>query len=185
MDPVGVQYTDEALLRRIVGLYPLPDAVQVPSDTRSGHRHVTVGVPTRAMRTPRAGLQLQIVRSSLLSSNAEQREGNGRLTRRRWRKLCSTPIEILWAFSIYLEAVAILPQLFMLQRTGEADSITSHYLFALGLYRGMYIPNWIYRCAANPFSKSPVNGDPKLIWLGWYTDTSRKTRWIPSPSAPD
>ena len=27
--------------------------------------------------------------------------------------------EILWAFSIYLEAVAILPQLFMLQRTKE------------------------------------------------------------------
>lgn len=53
--------------------------------------------------------------------------------------------EILWAFSIYLEAVAILPQLFMLQRTGEAETITAHYLFALGLYRALYIPNWIYR----------------------------------------
>jgi len=56
-----------------------------------------------------------------------------------------TFVEILWAFSIYLEAVAILPQLFMLQRTGEAETITTHYLFALGLYRGLYIPNWIYR----------------------------------------
>ena len=53
--------------------------------------------------------------------------------------------EILWAFSIWLEAVAILPQLFMLQRTGEAETITTHYLFALGIYRGLYIPNWIYR----------------------------------------
>lgn len=33
----------------------------------------------------------------------------------------------------------------MLQRTGEADTITTHYLFALGLYRALYIPNWIYR----------------------------------------
>lgn len=41
--------------------------------------------------------------------------------------------------------MAILPQLFMLQRTGEADTITTHYLFALGLYRALYIPNWIYR----------------------------------------
>ncbi|TKA40877.1 hypothetical protein B0A54_07789 [Friedmanniomyces endolithicus] len=53
--------------------------------------------------------------------------------------------EILWAFSLWLESVAILPQLFMLQRTGEAETITTHYLFALGVYRALYIPNWIYR----------------------------------------
>ena len=61
--------------------------------------------------------------------------------------LCSNPMEILWAFSIYLEAVAILPQLFMLQRTGEAENITTHYLFALGAYRALYVPNWVYRYA--------------------------------------
>lgn len=54
-------------------------------------------------------------------------------------------LEYLWAFSIWLESVAILPQLFMLQRTGEAETITTHYLFALGLYRALYIPNWIWR----------------------------------------
>lgn len=54
-------------------------------------------------------------------------------------------VEILWSFSIFLESVAILPQLFMLQRTGEAETITTHYLAALGAYRGLYIPNWIYR----------------------------------------
>ncbi|KAI9100422.1 ER lumen protein retaining receptor-domain-containing protein [Phlyctochytrium arcticum] len=54
-------------------------------------------------------------------------------------------IEIFWAFSIYLEAVAILPQLFQLQRTGEAETITTHYLFALGAYRALYLLNWIYR----------------------------------------
>lgn len=56
-----------------------------------------------------------------------------------------SPMELLWSFSIWLESVAILPQLFMLQRTGEAETITTHYLAALGLYRGLYIPNWMYR----------------------------------------
>ena len=56
-----------------------------------------------------------------------------------------TPTEILWTFSIWLESVAILPQLFMLQRTGEAETITTHYLFALGIYRAFYILNWIWR----------------------------------------
>lgn len=54
--------------------------------------------------------------------------------------------EVFWSFSIFLESVAILPQLFILQRTGEAETITTHYLAALGAYRGLYIPNWIYRC---------------------------------------
>jgi len=54
-------------------------------------------------------------------------------------------MEVLWTFSIYLESVAILPQLFLISKTGEAESITSHYLFALGSYRALYILNWIYR----------------------------------------
>lgn len=53
--------------------------------------------------------------------------------------------KILWTFSIYLESVAILPQLFLISKTGEAETITSHYLFALGSYRALYILNWIYR----------------------------------------
>jgi len=60
-------------------------------------------------------------------------------------------VEILWTFSIYLESVAILPQLFMLSKTGEAETITSHYLFALGSYRALYIFNWIYRYYAEEF----------------------------------
>lgn len=53
--------------------------------------------------------------------------------------------EILWSFSLWLESMAILPQLYILQRTGEAENITTHYIFALGLYRALYIPNWFYR----------------------------------------
>lgn len=38
-----------------------------------------------------------------------------------------------------------MPQLFMLSKTGSAETITAHYLFALGSYRALYILNWIYR----------------------------------------
>lgn len=53
--------------------------------------------------------------------------------------------EVTWSFSVWLEAVAILPQLFMLRRTGLAENITVHYIFALGIYRALYIFNWLYR----------------------------------------
>uniref|UniRef100_A0AC35ER98 ER lumen protein-retaining receptor n=1 Tax=Panagrolaimus sp. PS1159 TaxID=55785 RepID=A0AC35ER98_9BILA len=53
--------------------------------------------------------------------------------------------EIMWTFSIYLEAVAIMPQLDMLSRTGSAETITAHYLFALGTYRGLYVLHYFYR----------------------------------------
>nr|XP_057905899.1 ER lumen protein-retaining receptor 3-like isoform X2 [Doryrhamphus excisus]XP_057905900.1 ER lumen protein-retaining receptor 3-like isoform X2 [Doryrhamphus excisus]XP_057905901.1 ER lumen protein-retaining receptor 3-like isoform X2 [Doryrhamphus excisus]XP_057905902.1 ER lumen protein-retaining receptor 3-like isoform X2 [Doryrhamphus excisus] len=56
-----------------------------------------------------------------------------------------TPTEVLWTFSIFLEAVAIMPQLFMITKTGKAESITTHYLFFLGLYRALYIGNWVWR----------------------------------------
>lgn len=54
-------------------------------------------------------------------------------------------LEITWSFSLWLESVAILPQLFMLSKTGKAKTLTTHYIFALGLYRSLYIPNWIWR----------------------------------------
>lgn len=56
-----------------------------------------------------------------------------------------TFLEVFWAFSIYLEAVAILPQLVLLQRSGNVDNLTGQYVFFLGAYRGFYILNWIYR----------------------------------------
>lgn len=40
--------------------------------------------------------------------------------------------QVLWTFSIYLEAVAILPQLVLLQRTQNIDNLTGNYVFLLG-----------------------------------------------------
>jgi ER lumen protein retaining receptor len=81
-----------------------------------------------------------------------------------------TLVELLWAFSIWLESVAILPQLFMLQRTGEAESITTHYLFALGAYRALYIPNWIYRWATDPTWSDPIAVIAGIIQTILYSD---------------
>jgi len=77
--------------------------------------------------------------------------------------------EILWSFSIWLEAVAILPQLFMLQRTGEAETITTHYLAALGAYRALYIPNWIYRYFADGVV-DPIAVAAGIVQTGLYLD---------------
>ncbi|CCW62406.1 unnamed protein product [Phytomonas sp. EM1] len=54
-------------------------------------------------------------------------------------------VEVLWAFSQYLEAVAILPQIFLLEYTERYDALTSHYLFCLGAYRVFYLLHWIVR----------------------------------------
>lgn len=79
------------------------------------------------------------------------------------------PMEILWSFSIFLESVAILPQLFLLQRTGEAETITTHYLAALGVYRALYIPNWIYRYYTEGVV-DPIAVTAGILQTGLYVD---------------
>lgn len=59
-------------------------------------------------------------------------------------------VEVLWTFSIYLEAVAIFPQLVLLQRTKNIDTLTGNYVFLLGSYRALYILNWAYRYVTEP-----------------------------------
>ncbi|KAJ1339250.1 hypothetical protein BSLG_006387 [Batrachochytrium salamandrivorans] len=78
--------------------------------------------------------------------------------------------EIVWAFSIYLESVAILPQLFQLSRTGEAETITTHYLMALGGYRFFYILNWIYKYNTNPKFHDWIPILPGIIQTALYLD---------------
>ncbi|XP_025013253.1 ER lumen protein-retaining receptor B isoform X2 [Ricinus communis] len=69
-------------------------------------------------------------------------------------------IEVLWAFSIYLEAVAILPQLLLLQRSRNIDNLTVNYVFLLGAYRALYVFNWVYR-----FFVEGV----KVRWIPWIS----------------
>lgn len=77
-----------------------------------------------------------------------------------------SPFEICWAFSVYLEAVAILPQLFMLQKQGGAENLTSHYIALLGAYRLFYVLNWIYRYHTEP------NYSQVIVWVSGSVQTA-------------
>jgi ER lumen protein retaining receptor len=61
------------------------------------------------------------------------------------------PMDLLWTFSIYLESIAILPQLIVLQRYREVENLTGNYVFFMGAYRFLYILNWIYRSYHEPY----------------------------------
>lgn len=45
---------------------------------------------------------------------------------------------LLYTMSLFLESVAILPQLVQLQEAGESETMTSKYVLLLGLYRAAY-----------------------------------------------
>lgn len=82
-----------------------------------------------------------------------------------------TLIEVLWAFSIYLEAIAILPQLVVVHRqaketSGFVDTLSSHYVFALGGYRALYLLNWIYRYFTEPAYTNWI------VWIAGIVQTA-------------
>jgi len=54
-------------------------------------------------------------------------------------------MELLWTYSIYQESVAILPQLIVLEKYRLVENLTGKFVFFLGLYRLLYIVNWIHR----------------------------------------
>jgi len=74
--------------------------------------------------------------------------------------------EVLWTFSIYLEAVAILPQLVLLQRTKNVDTLTGNYVFLLGGYRALYLLNWIYRFLTEPGYRQWI------VWVSGVVQTA-------------
>lgn len=52
---------------------------------------------------------------------------------------------LIWSFSLWLESVAVFPQIYIIVQTNGVFSYTAHYLAALGSYRFFYIILWIYR----------------------------------------
>lgn len=78
-------------------------------------------------------------------------------------------MEILWAFSIVLESMCVVPQLLLLRQTQVPTVINSGYLVCLGAYRALYILNWIWRSAHGdlPDAISVVFG---IIQTALYVD---------------
>ena len=54
----------------------------------------------------------------------------------------SSAWEFIWSFSLWLEALAFIPQIIMLNKIRVIENLTSHYVACLGLYRFFYILNW-------------------------------------------
>ena len=52
---------------------------------------------------------------------------------------------LTWSFSLWLESVAVFPQITIITKTNEIMAYTAHYLAALGSYRFFYIILWAYR----------------------------------------
>ena len=65
-------------------------------------------------------------------------------------------IIILFYFSVYLESVAILPQLTVTNqgKASEADGVIIFYLSALTSHKIFYILNWLYRYSSEGFYDS-------------------------------
>lgn len=67
---------------------------------------------------------------------------------------------INWCYgsSIILESISIVPQLVLLQKVGEGESLTVHYVVFLGMYRALYMLAWFFKWLnGHPVSKA-------LIW---------------------
>ncbi|GAA5900859.1 uncharacterized protein JCM6883_004679 [Sporobolomyces salmoneus] len=91
----------------------------------------------------------------------------------------STATEVLWTFSIYLEAVAILPQLFLtyklrhdnergpLIEPADGDDGFVEYLVLMSSYRAFYIANWIHRYLNEQFV-DPISMYGGLVQTGFY-----------------
>jgi hypothetical protein len=83
--------------------------------------------------------------------------------------MSNPPRQILWSFSIALESSCVIPQLILLRETTVPTVLTSYYLLALGSYRALYIPNWIYRYFSDGLV-DPIAVTFGIIQTAFYLD---------------
>lgn len=80
-----------------------------------------------------------------------------------------TIVEILWSFSIFLEALAFVPQLDMMRKMREVENLTANYVFTLGGYRVFYILSWIQKFL-NGESISWISASAGVLQTVLYAD---------------
>ena len=75
----------------------------------------------------------------------------------------SMPIDVSWTFALYLEAVTVLPQLLMFQRSGKVETFTSHFLAAQALSRVLSFVFWSH-------SHQELNDNSRSLksYVGWW-----------------
>jgi ER lumen protein retaining receptor len=72
--------------------------------------------------------------------------------------------EIAWTYSLWLESIVILPQLFMLRRTQRVDVLTTDYIFLMGSYRLFYLLNFVRKAIVK-------HKTVKVIWVTGIVQT--------------
>lgn len=66
----------------------------------------------------------------------------------------------LFAYSLWVESFAIIPQIFLMVRTSNFDIMNREYVFFLSIYRLLYLLNWIYKL---------VTDTGKTLHVVWIT----------------
>merc|ERR1719230_1373274 len=88
--------------------------------------------------------------------------------------------DILWSSSIWLESVAIVPQLVLLQQIREVENLTSDFVFTMGAYRAFYILNWVYRYIYDDYSSwvTLVGAVVQTILYGDFFYYYAQSKWF-------
>lgn len=68
-------------------------------------------------------------------------------------------IEAAWAFSVYLAAVADVPQLTEYDRMEKKDGLLTAYLVLCFAFRALHLPHWVLRCVLISAKFSSVLSD--------------------------
>lgn len=81
----------------------------------------------------------------------------------------TSPVRSIWHFtncySLWLEAFAILPQLFLITRSRKVDVMNKEYIFLLSIYRLFYLINWVYKAVTE------TGSTPKHVWASGTLQT--------------
>ncbi|KAF5784736.1 putative ER lumen protein retaining receptor [Helianthus annuus] len=73
--------------------------------------------------------------------------------------------KVMWAFCVYLEAIAVLPQLTMMQKTKMIEPSTARYVFALGVARFLGCAHWIIQVYESAGAYLFLLGTGYYLWL--------------------
>jgi ER lumen protein retaining receptor len=75
-----------------------------------------------------------------------------------------------WAFSLWAEALAVLPQMILLGRGGRVDALNREHLFFMSIYRLLYLLNWVYQIVKSRGQRYPVLYITGVLQTAIYAD---------------
>ncbi|XP_058807830.1 ER lumen protein-retaining receptor-like [Phymastichus coffea] len=82
-------------------------------------------------------------------------------------------LEILWTFSIYLEAVAMVPQFHFVHRSKRIHKHIICYIAAICIYKALYIAHWAYQYFYQSHHYDKLSLSAGMVQLVLYCDFFR------------